>query len=414
MSNGRDRSRETVLTSLTSGGTANITVGGNTDIKGATIATTDADGKDTGDLTLKTGTLTYSDLSNTSYSSNMSAGFSTGAAIGDVVNEKTGETETQVSIGSNTTSAQLNDSSDYHKGKTLATVGQGSLIIGDEAGSDDTTALNRDVENSETDLFTVDRQQGNFDVSIDHRLFHEGGHLAIAEDVKRNEITFDSIADAMDDDNQSVGLTGNEEGKEGVLDHLEHKHDFFTATKNFITDENNEALVKTLNDPNATPEQKQAAYQSLSASIAKQFDLTPAEVMMALVGENGQQGQGAYGDGKIFFNDAMHFNLTDIVNTIGHETQHYLDDNLLQSNDSQTFEENREEYAGLMGEATADYVSFNFENSGFGHFGGFNLQNGTTGSELIRNNTQTYETVRLVLWFTVRLNLHREQKNIRR
>ncbi len=197
VSNGRDRSRETVLTSLTSGGTANITVGGNTDIKGATIATTDADGKDTGELTLKTGTLTYSDLSNTSFNSNMSAGFSTGAAIGDVVNEKTGETETQVSIGSNTTSAQLNDSSDYHKGKTLATVGQGSLIIGDEAGSDDTTALNRDVENSETDLFTVKRQQGDFDVTIDHRFFHEEGRNEIAHDLEKEGEIAEDVASAV-------------------------------------------------------------------------------------------------------------------------------------------------------------------------------------------------------------------------
>ncbi|SHO58979.1 hypothetical protein VQ7734_04754 [Vibrio quintilis] len=163
----------------------------------STIATTNANGKDTGELTLKTGTLTYRDLSNTSFNSNMSAGFSTGAAIGDVVNEKTGETETQVSIGSNTTSAQLNDSSDYHKGKTLATVGQGSLIIGDEAGSDDTTALNRDVENSETDLFTVKRQQGDFDVTIDHRFFHEEGRNEIAHDLEKEGEIAEDVASAV-------------------------------------------------------------------------------------------------------------------------------------------------------------------------------------------------------------------------
>uniref|UniRef100_UPI0005704896 hemagglutinin repeat-containing protein n=2 Tax=Vibrio rhizosphaerae TaxID=398736 RepID=UPI0005704896 len=49
-SNGRSHSRETMLTRITSGSDANITVGGNTDIKGATIATVNEDGSDAGRL----------------------------------------------------------------------------------------------------------------------------------------------------------------------------------------------------------------------------------------------------------------------------------------------------------------------------------------------------------------------------
>ncbi|MEI8633221.1 hypothetical protein P4S72_16600 [Vibrio sp. PP-XX7] len=40
------------------------------------------------------------------------------------------------------------------------------LAIGDTAGSDDTTSLNRDVDSAQKDLFSVDRTQGDFDITV--------------------------------------------------------------------------------------------------------------------------------------------------------------------------------------------------------------------------------------------------------
>ncbi|WP_288740001.1 hemagglutinin repeat-containing protein [uncultured Rheinheimera sp.] len=64
-SNSNYYTKETVLSSITSGGPLNMDVTGHTDITGALIASIDANGKDTGQLTLNTGSLSFTDLKNT-------------------------------------------------------------------------------------------------------------------------------------------------------------------------------------------------------------------------------------------------------------------------------------------------------------------------------------------------------------
>ncbi|SIO96659.1 hemagglutinin repeat-containing protein [Vibrio spartinae] len=384
LSNGRSHSRETVLTSITAGGDANITVGGNTDIKGATIATVNEDGSDAGKLHLETGTLSYTDLSNTRYTSSFNAGMSTGVAIGK---DKTGST--QMDSTYNSSRYQYTNQSGYHKSKTLATVGQGVLRIEDTHSSDDTERLNRDITNTTKDLYSVDRQQGNVDVTVDHRWLSETGRAQIKEDFKRNAITGTAIADTVT--KKSVGLLSDDDsGVSSLREHVGQKQGFFTAAKTFVTSDDNQAYVETLNNPIATPAQKEAAYQALSASVAEQFGLNLAQVMTALVKTaNGQSAKGAYAEGTVLINDAAHYRLEDIVNTIGHETQHYLDDAQSTGTHNDAYKANREEYADTMGEATEDYVGFNFANTGRGDFGGWNLQRGTNRSDLVQENTQT-------------------------
>ncbi|MDW6092418.1 hemagglutinin repeat-containing protein [Vibrio rhizosphaerae] len=384
LSNGRSHSRETMLTRITSGGDANITVGGNTDIKGATIATVNEDGSDAGRLHLKTGTLSYTDLSNTRDTSSRNAGVSSSVSIGP---DKDGAT--QIDASRNSSRYQYTNQSGYYKSKTLATVGQGVLRIEDTRNSDDTERLNRDVTSTTKDLFSVDRQQGNFDVTVDHRLLSETGRAQVKEDFKRNAITGSAIADTVT--KKSVGLLSDDDsGVSSLREHVGQKQGFFTAVKTFVTSDDNQAYVETLNNPTATPAQKEAAYQALSASVAEQFGLNPAQVMTALVNTaNGQPVKGAYAAGKVLINDAAHYRLEDIVNTIGHETQHYLDDAQSTGTHNDAYKANREEYADTMGEATEDYVGFNFANTGRGDFGGWNLQRGTNHSDLVQENTQT-------------------------
>lgn len=398
VSNGRSRSRETVLTSITSGGDANITVEGNTDINGATIATVDADGTDAGKLNLQTGTLTYADLSNTRYSQSQNAGITIGLNYGekkesDSKNTDNGKTSSEgdgkeKGWSTSTSSYDLHNTSGYQKGKTLATVGQGVLRIEDTENSDDTDRLNRDISNSSKELFSVERQQGDLNMTVDHRLLNEDGQNEIAEDLKRNTIAGGVIIDTVT--KGSVGVVSD--GSDGISSfwsHLGQKEGFFTASKEFVLNKENQQLVDTLNDSTATPEQKQAAFQALSGTISEQFGITPAEALIALVQTTqGTSAKGAYSDGTILINDTAHYRLEDIVNTIGHETQHYLDDAQSSGSHSETYEKNREEYASLMGDATEDYVAFNYENSGQGTFGGWNLQRGTSSSDLVKSNTQ--------------------------
>src|SRR5690606_6776753 len=82
---GRYQTTETVLSSIT-GGTVNIDVNGNTQLTGALIAALDAEGNDTGNLSLNTGSLNFTDLNNRSYSSNQSLGVSGSVGVSDAAN----------------------------------------------------------------------------------------------------------------------------------------------------------------------------------------------------------------------------------------------------------------------------------------------------------------------------------------
>ncbi len=140
--------------------------------KGAVIATVDENGNDLGNLNLTTDTFSYNDLSNTSYSSNQSMG----------LNSSVGVQGGEIDSTYNSSSLQYKDESNQSLDKTLATVGQGNFTIADTANSTDTSALNRDVTQTEKELFDVDRQQGNIDVTVDHRLLSEEGRKDIVED----------------------------------------------------------------------------------------------------------------------------------------------------------------------------------------------------------------------------------------
>ncbi|MEI8634950.1 hypothetical protein P4S72_28675 [Vibrio sp. PP-XX7] len=132
---------------------------------------------------------------------------------------------------------------------------------------------------------------------------------------------------------------------------------------------------------------RQAAIQGLSSSISNQFGISPATAKVAVL----LAAKGAYSNGNIYIDPSAHLTLQDIVNTVGHETQHYLDDKQSTGpHNTQTYQDNREEYANVMGEATADYVGFNFENAGLGSFGGENHSNATTTSQSVWKNTAAF------------------------
>ncbi|WP_225445202.1 hypothetical protein [Photobacterium arenosum] len=306
----------------------------------------------------------------------------------------------------NSSNLQYTNTSSYSKDKTLATLGQGEITLSDDS---DLTALNRDTSTTSRDLFEVDRQQGNVDVTLDHRLLTEEGRNNIAEDVKRNGIFVDAVMDVAQ--KESIGLLGDaENGVENFFAHQDNKQKFFTATRDFVTGPENAALVAVLNDSHATPEQKQAAYGALSGYISDELGITPAEALLAVVETYGDQvTKGAYANGTLYINDSEHSRLEDAVNTVGHETQHHIDAQRGHQGDGETYEQNREQYAEVMGEATEDYLSFNYSNAGHGEFGGWNTQNGTQGSELIAQNQSRFDHDRQSGQMDFRLPNEKEQ-----
>ncbi|KDM90062.1 hemagglutinin repeat-containing protein [Photobacterium galatheae] len=379
-SKGRSVTSDTLLTTLTSGGTADIKVAGNTDVTGALVATVDENGNDLGHLALATGSLTFRDLNNTDYRQDMSGGLTSSAGLLGGLD-----------FTKNSTRLQYKNTSSYSKDKTLATLGLGEISIADDS---DLTALNRDTQSTSRDLFDVDRQQGNVDVTLDHRLLTEDGRKEIQEDVKRNGIFADAVVDTVQ--NESIGLLGDAaKGVENFFAHQDNKQKFFTATKNFVTEPKNEALVAVLNDSHATPEQKQAAYAALSGYVSAELGIPPAQALLAVVDTfDGDRGKGAYANGTFYIDDREHTRLEDVVNTVGHETQHHIDAQRGHQGEGETYDDNREQYAEVMGEATQDYLSFNYGNANKGEFGGWNTQTGTKGSALIEQNQSHFESDR--------------------
>ena len=423
-SNGMSTTRETVRSSLTSGGTADITVAGNTQITAATIATIDENGNDLGNLNLNTGSLSFTDLRDTHQSNQTSGGISTSLNVGGTTATEASQNQQLATdsqgreLDPNTSNITYSNNSQYDASKALATLGTGNITIGGKTDSEENpheslTGLNRDTTNTTKDLWSVERQEGNVDLAIDHRMLSEDGRKEIKEDFKRTEILGESIADMADG---SVSFLGNNgEGESSLREHIGNKQDFFTATKNFVNDVNNAEHVSVINDGNATPEQKQAAYSALANSIAMQTGVSPVEAMVLVQEEYNlntrtydgttiqQQIQGAYAqnpnsqhqEGLIFVVDDNIATTNQAVNVVGHETMHHIDSNKnVVVTDQTAYDTNRENYADLMGNATEDYLGFNFAVSGNGTFGTTNNRvDSNTNNAAVKNNNAVFNAL---------------------
>ncbi|TXZ76534.1 filamentous hemagglutinin N-terminal domain-containing protein [Vibrio mimicus] len=342
-SNGRASSKETVVTSLTSNGSLDINVGGNTDIKGATIAALNEVGKDSGKLNLTTGSLTYADLSNTNYSQEQSLG----------LNSSVGVNNGELDSNNNSTSLQYKNTSGYDKSKTLATIGQGNLNIGDLESSDDTSRLNRDIDQTEKDLFTVDRKQGDIDVTVDHRLLSEEGRSQIKEDVKRTELMGKSLADVALED--SVKLADTFEHMDVVQKELD--------VQLLIAQKKGDAAVNINNLENATAQQKQDAINDYAAAYSEVFGISIESALVIAVNKSigGAHYTGDKGS-NIVLNDKAMKNAQDYMKTLAHEVTHGLEKQGIIGKKG----EQGENYAELIGGYAEGNYEFALENSGLG------------------------------------------------
>ncbi|HWV14976.1 MAG TPA: hemagglutinin repeat-containing protein [Cellvibrio sp.] len=431
-SNGMSLTRETVLTSLTSGGTADINVKGNTQITGALIATIDTKGKDTNQLNLDTKTLTFTDLRNTNISNQTSAGISTNLGINgnakatDKNASNTATTADGDQLRAQTSNLTYNNTQTNSGSKTLATLGHGNITVGGtemerngeltdagKASNSPLILLNRDTTNTEKTLWNSEQSQ-TVDATLDHRLLTAEGHQQIKEDVKRTEIGIESIANLAD---QSVSFLGNGEGETSLRQHMQDSQDYFTATKNFANDANNKQYIDVINSGTGTPEQKDAAYTALANSVAAQMGVDPIKAMPLVQDHYSlntqhyegtsiqQQIQGAYAsdpaatsgkkNGLIFMVDDNIANTSDAVNILGHETSHHLDANRNpDAVKTQAYQENRESYADIMGAATVDYVNFNFASNDYTALGAVNQRTGsTTLNNTVRQNNATFNAL---------------------
>jgi filamentous hemagglutinin family protein len=343
--------QKTVVQSTLTGGKVDIDVSGNTDIKGATIAAgsyeEDGDFKDSGNLDLTTKTLTYKDVSNIKYASNSSFGISGG--VGFNTDKATGEEKTKAS----TASLQLGGGMQYEKVKTLATVGQGNLKIGDTENSGDLERLNRDAENTDKDLFAVDHKKVDIDMMVDTRLLTEDGRKQIAHEYKISEVIVDSVADVVKHESREL---------QNLFIDMNTNLKMYEGINNKIASD--PQLQEALADPNLTKAQKDVMYQEIIHAVAYELGhQTPEVVTMSTdeTGKNGKQVKGHYNDGTVFMNDKKIASTKEGLNVAGHEFAHAMDHQTGEKWDTTAIEE---ENANLIGSKVEDYASFAAWNSG--------------------------------------------------
>ncbi len=205
VANGRYMTKETVLTTLTAGNEANINVAGNTDIKGALIATLDENGNDLGNLNLTTDTLSFTDLNNRSFDTQTALSFSTNVGISDAANSNDSSSnapanpnDSGTSLSVNSSNVSISTSTQASGGNTLATIGQGTVIVNNEADSEDLDAINRDTDNITNELYNTDTGM-SVDATIDHRLFTEDGREQIKDDLETiHDVAGEALGDVLD------------------------------------------------------------------------------------------------------------------------------------------------------------------------------------------------------------------------
>ena len=217
--------KQTILSSITAN-ELNVEVAKNTHLKGSLLAAGEYDKDNTfidnHNLNLKTNTLSYENLSNTSYNKGSSLSIGANYSVGkkEVANFTQDDYRPQnmqntLDIAKNEkansrnnpniSNISLGTSNSVILSKTLATIGNGNLQIANLDKSDDLERLNRNVKNIQKDI--VNSQTGTYtNADIDIRLFSQNGREAIKHDLL---IMADSLSNDMPKENSDNIVEAN-------------------------------------------------------------------------------------------------------------------------------------------------------------------------------------------------------------
>ena len=208
--------KQTILSSITAN-ELNVEVAKNTHLKGSLLAAGEYDKDNTfidnHNLNLKTNTLSYENLSNTSY--NKGTNFSIGAnyILEDKNNKDSRSNNNQEDKFTGLKSIDLSNHRNlsYSLSKNLATLGSGNIEIADKENSDDLTRLNRDTTKLTKDLVNTSISS-NVDASIDARVLTKSGQ----NDIKDEFNTATAITKALNAIIETGEFNFNSEVKENV------------------------------------------------------------------------------------------------------------------------------------------------------------------------------------------------------
>ena len=199
-SNSNTKIKQTNLSSITAN-ELNVEVGKNTHLKGSLLAAGEYDKDnafiDNHNLNLKTNTLSYENLSNTSYNKGSSLSIGANYQVGKKDDSKANQSGQGKSDSSYSGLKSINYSNQrnlsYTLSKNLATLGSGNIEIADKDNSDDLTRLNRDTTKLTKDLVNTSISS-NVDGSMDLRVLTKSGQ----KDIKDEFNTASTIAKAIE------------------------------------------------------------------------------------------------------------------------------------------------------------------------------------------------------------------------
>ena len=207
--------KQTNLSSITAN-ELNVEVAKNTHLKGSLLAAGEYDKDNTfidnHNLNLKTNTLSYENLSNTSYAKGTNFSIGANYILEDKNNKDSRSNNNQEDKFTGLKSIDLSNHRNlsYTLSKNLATLGSGNIEIADKDNSDDLTRLNRDTTKLTKDLVNTSISS-NVDASMDLRVLTKSGQKDIAKEIVDANYGLKKLSEKMPDENSNnkmVSLVG--------------------------------------------------------------------------------------------------------------------------------------------------------------------------------------------------------------
>ena len=340
--------KQTILSSITAN-ELNVEVGKNTHLKGSLLAAGEYDKDNTfidnHNLNLKTNTLSYENLSNTSYAKGTNFSIGANYILEDKNNKDSKSNNNQEDKFTGLKSIDLSNHRNlsYSLSKNLATLGSGNIEIADKQNSDDLTRLNRDTTKLTKDLVNTSISS-NVDASMDLRVVTKSGQ----KDIKDEFNTATAITKALNAIMETGEFNFNSEVKE-----------------NYNTYQINKALgnelVNILQNDNLSINEKENFLAEFTKDLAKSngYDLGDIQVKFIndtnAIGANNEKFRGNYNSkvNVITLNLANISNLEDFTDTLGHEITHAI----AASNNKFIPQDAKQDiYANFKGSILTDYL----------------------------------------------------------
>lgn len=348
--------KQTVLSSITAN-ELNVEVGKNTHLKGSLLAAGEYDKDNTfidnHNLNLKTNTLSYENLSNTSYAKGTNFSIGANYILEDKNNKDSRSNNNQEDKFTGLKSIDLSNHRNlsYSLSKNLATLGSGNIEIADKEKSDDLTRLNRDTTKLTKDLVNTSISS-NVDGSMDLRVLTKSGQ----KDIKDEFNTATAITKALNAIIETGEFNFNSEVKENVAQ--------YEAGKLL-----GKELAQKLTDDSVTIEEKEALGNKFIQLFASMSGLDLDGISLRIIDDKFAKGKddeeffGHFNNGSIILNLAHIKNVDQFVSTLGHELKHAMD---YKAGKFIPGDSKQDRYAKLKEDSFSDYLSkaLNLQDSG--------------------------------------------------